>query len=188
LRPADDLDYFPHQAGSDPVRPARPARPSLLLRPLLLLLFNKDPASVPRARARGFCYEAGRRDQVERQHLVGVPGDGAFIQPVEVGDRGIELVDGGAHGQAGIAHDGAGEQGVGVGGVLGLVLGPDLVGIGDEVAARLVKQVQQGVAVEVDPDEGACFGWAVKAGILGVVVTLPGGSLDRAALSGVMSI
>ena len=112
---------------------------------------------------------------VERQHLVGIPGDGAFVEAIEVGDLGIELADGGAHGQAGIAHDGAGEQGVGVGSVLGLVLGPDLVGVGHEVAARLVKQVQQGVAVEVDPDEGADFGWAVEAGILGLVVTLAGG-------------
>ena len=55
------------------------------------------------------------------------------------------------------------------------VLGPDLVGVGHEVAAGLVKQVQQGVAVEVDPDEGADFGWAVEAGILGLVVTLAGG-------------
>ena len=40
---------------------------------------------------------------VERQHLVGIPGDGAFVEAIEVGDLGIELADGGAHGQAGIS-------------------------------------------------------------------------------------
>ena len=80
-----------------------------------------------------------------------------------------------AHGQPGVAHDGAGEQGVGVGGVHRLVLGPDLVDVGDEVAASLVKQAQPGVAVEVDPDEGAGFGYGSEVGILGLIVTFPGG-------------
>ena len=121
--------------------------------------------------AHGAVLVGAREGHVERQHLVGIPGDGAFVEAIEGGDLGIELVDGGAYGQAGIAHDGAGEQGIGIRCVLGLVLGPDLVDIGYEVAAGLMKQVQPGVAVEVDPDEGACFGWSGKAGRLGVVVT-----------------
>ena len=95
---------------------------------------------------------------VERQHLVGVPGAGLFLLAGDGGDgQSGELIDGGGSGLAAIAH-----QGLGVDGVLGqkriLVvaeLGPDVVDVGDELAAQLIDQVQQGMAVEVDPDEGA---------------------------------
>ena len=39
--------------------------------------------------------------------------------------------------------------------MVGHELGTDIVAVGDELAAELVDQVQQGMAIEVDPDQAA---------------------------------
>jgi len=54
--------------------------------------------------------------------------------------------------------------------LVGLELGAQVVDVGDEGAAELVDQVQQGMAIEVDPDQAAgdaALVAGVRAGIRG---------------------
>jgi len=85
----------------------------------------------------------------------------ALTQRFEAGDGRdrlpVELVDSGAGGLAAVAHQGRLVDGVlGKKGVLvGLELGPQVIGVGDELAAQFVDQIEQSMAVEVGPDEAA---------------------------------
>ena len=98
---------------------------------------------------------AGQRD-VEGEDLVGVPDLGFGL---EAGDGvealAAELVDGGVGRQTVGADERLvedrvlREEYVGV----GLELGTNVIDVGDEGAAQLVDQIEEGMTVEVDPDQ-----------------------------------
>ena len=78
------------------------------------------------------------------------------VQPPTAGvDYTVQLVDGGTDVRAGIANHRAVEQGCWIVGIRVLELGTNLVLIGYEQAAGFVEQVEQGMAIEVDPYQGA---------------------------------
>ena len=100
-----------------------------------------------------------------REHLVqnsflwvfGVRGAGLFLLAGDGGDgRAGELIDGGGSGVAAIPDQPAGPDSIPRHtGVLIGAIPTDVVDVGDELAAEFIDQVQEGMAVEVDPDEGA---------------------------------
>ena len=104
--------------------------------------------------AHGAVFVGARERDIEGQHLVGIPGQSQFIFRIEVGDLGVELVDGGADRETGVTYDRRLEQSVGVR-CVELVLGADRIDVGDEAALGVVEEVQQGMTIEVDPDEVA---------------------------------
>jgi len=76
------------------------------------------------------------------------------VQAIDVRDLGVQLVDRVTDGETGVANDGGGEQSVGVGRVE-RELRTDLVNVGDVAALGLVEQIQESVAIELDPDQVA---------------------------------
>jgi hypothetical protein len=92
---------------------------------------------------------------VEGQDLIGVPGRCQFLVAADFRQTEvIDLIDGGADGRAGRARQAGGEDGRGAyAGVL--ILGTDFILVGHELALGFLEEVQEAVAVEVDPDQAA---------------------------------
>lgn len=98
---------------------------------------------------------AGQRD-VEGRDLIGVPGQSFGLEARDgVETLAAELVDGGAVGQAVGADEcrvedrALRQEDV----LVGLELGMNVVDVGDEGAAQLLHQGEQGMTAEVDPDQ-----------------------------------
>ena len=109
--------------------------------------------STPKILAAAICavfVGAGDGD-IEGQDLIGVPGISQLFVAADFRKaQVIDLVDGGADGGADRADQAGGEDGLGAhNGVL--ILGSDLVDVGHELAAGFLEEVQESVAVEVDP-------------------------------------
>jgi hypothetical protein len=95
---------------------------------------------------------------IEGQDLVGVPGRSFLLEAGDGRDgSAAELIDGRARGDAvgayqrGLVDRVLGEEGV----LVGHELGTEIVDVSDELAAQFVDQVQQSMAIEVDPDQAA---------------------------------
>jgi len=122
--------------------------------------FVQDLDAVDLHRGGGAQLRGSGQGDVEGQDLIGVPGLGGLLQPVDCGHgRGVQVADVGADGrQAGEAADQGGvedrllrQKDAGI----GIELRTNFVDIGDEVATQLPDQIQKAVTVEVDPDEAA---------------------------------
>ena len=100
----------------------------------------------------GAVFVGGCQGDVEGKDLIRVPGCCQFGPAADRRNRHvIQLVDGATDGGAGVTNDGAVEQRGRILRVGVLELGTDFILIGNEQAAGLVEQVEQGVTIEVDP-------------------------------------
>ncbi len=94
---------------------------------------------------------AGQGD-IEGQDLVGVERGGKHLVLADSFlDLVVELVDGRGDIRTERTGQRAGEHSATIRDIR--VLGTDLVGIGNERALRLLEEVQEGMTIEVDPDE-----------------------------------
>jgi hypothetical protein len=107
----------------------------------------------------GCCHRAvfvGACDgDIEGQDLIGIPRGCQFFVAADFAQaQVVDLVDGGADGRAGGARQAGGEDRRGAyAGVL--ILRTDFILVSHELALGFLEEVQEAVAVEVDPDQAA---------------------------------
>jgi hypothetical protein len=115
-------------------------------------------------RSHGAVFVGTRQGDIEGQDLVGIPGSGQLIQSTDfLQGKVVDLVDDRTH----AGTDGTGQRGSEHGRGVDfrvLVLGTDLVHISDELAQCLMEEGQEGMTIEVDPDQGAGDGCLLLAG------------------------
>jgi len=85
---------------------------------------------------------------LKRQYLVGIPRSGQLLERADFVERD-RSADGPGEGR--VEDRRLIQEGLGV----GTELGTDVVDVGHEAGAGLAEDVQQGMTIEVDPDEGA---------------------------------
>src|SRR5581483_7370966 len=138
-------------------------------------------------RAHGSVLVGAGQGDIEREDLVRVPGSGQDRALTDAGlRRVVELIDGGADVRTERAGQRAGEDRSTVGGVG--VLRTDLVGVGNEGALGFLEEVEEGMTIEVDPDERAeCLARSHHEYILTIVSYPKRFLLDGCRRSGVMS-
>jgi len=102
-------------------------------------------------RAHRAVFVGSAESDVEGQHLVGVPGGRNLCVLAGGGDLVVQAVDRRADRGTGRTNHAGLEHATALADLR--VLGTDLVHVGDEGASTLLDEVQESVAIEVDPDQ-----------------------------------